>query len=113
MEKTTQKEKGGGKLLEGALLGAVLGVVAGILLAKETEGKAPVDIKKLSGDFYRYIAPKIKRLKEISEEQYNIFIAQSVENFVKIKKLSLTEEKILTAEAKRSWKRIKKQLASK
>lgn len=104
------KNKNGVKLLEGALIGAVLGVAAGMLATSETGRKMGKDIKKLSGDFYRYIAPQVKKLKKVSEAQYNAFVTESAKKYAKTKKLSLAEQKALAAEAKRSWKHIKKHL---
>ncbi len=112
-KKTINKKstrKNGGKLLGGALVGAVLGVAAGMLLAPESGKKMRKDIKKLSGDFYRYIAPQVKKLKQVGEAQYNTFIAKGAKNYAKAKRLSLSEEKMLIKEGKRSWRHIKKHL---
>ncbi len=98
------------KLLEGALVGAVLGVAAGMLLAPESGKKLREDIKKLPGDFYRYMAPRVKKLKKASEKQYDAFVSEGVKNYVKAKKLSASEEKMLKNEVKRSWTHIKKHL---
>ncbi len=103
-------KKNGGKLLGGALIGAVLGAAAGMLLAPESGKKMRRDIKRLSGDFYRYIAPQVKKLKRVSEAQYNTFVAKGAKNYAKAKRLSLSEEKILIKEGKRSWRHIKKHL---
>lgn len=103
-------KKNGARFLGDALIGAVLGVVAGILLAPKSGKKMQRDVKKLSGDFYRYIAPQANKLKRIGETQYNEFVAKSVKNYAKLKQLSLAEEKMLITEAKRSWKHIKKHL---
>ncbi|MDO8516232.1 MAG: YtxH domain-containing protein [bacterium] len=105
-------KKNGGKLfaLEGALIGAVLGVAAGLLLAPSSGKKLRKDIKNRTADFYRYLAPQVKKLKRVSEAQYHAFVAQGVKNFAKAKKLSLAEEKMLAAEAKRSWGHFKKHL---
>ena len=68
------------------------------------------DIKKLSGDFYRHIAPQVKKMKNVGEAQFNAFVAKGAKNFAKAKKLSLAEQKMLAAEARRSWGHIKKHL---
>lgn len=106
----TVKNKGNGKLLGGALVGAVLGVAAGILLAPESGKKVRKDIKKLSGDFYQYIAPQLKNLKQVGSAQYHAFVAKSAKEYSKIKQLSLEEQGLLLAEAKRSWTHIREQL---
>ncbi len=107
--------KNKGKLLEGALIGAVLGVASGMYLASESgrkmEKKAGKNIKKLSGDFYRYIVPQIKKMKRMGEAEFNTLVQDGAKKFAKAKKLSLKEEKMLTVEAKRSWKHIKKHLS--
>lgn len=98
------------KLLEGALVGAVLGVAAGMLLSPESGKKLREDIKKLPGDFYRYMAPRVKKLKKVGEKQYDAFVDEGVKNYVKAKKLSVSEEKMLKNETRRFWKNIKKHL---
>ncbi len=103
-------KKNGGKLLAGALVGAALGVGAGLLLASESGKKIRGGIKKLSGEFYHYMIPQIKKLRRVGEAQYHEFMAEGVKNFSKAKKLSLAEGKMLTSEAKRSWGHIKKHL---
>jgi len=98
------------RLLEGGLIGAVLGIATGLLIAPKSGKNLREDIKKIPGDFYKYITPQIKKLKEMGEEQYNNFIDEGVKKYVKIKKLTQDEEKILKKEAKSSWKHIKKHL---
>ncbi|MCR4328906.1 MAG: YtxH domain-containing protein [Patescibacteria group bacterium] len=103
-------KKNGEMMLGGALVGAVLGVAAGVLLAPESGKKMRRDIRKLSGDFYRYLAPQIKRLKKVSETQYHAFVTEGVKKYADAKKLSLAEVKIIASEAKRSWGHMKKNL---
>ncbi len=100
----------GGRILEGTLVGAVLGIAAGMLLAPESGKKMRKDIKKLYGDFYRYIAPKVKKLERMGETEYHAFVAEGIKKYAKAKRLSLEEEKMLAKEAKRSWGHIKKHL---
>ncbi|MDP2668230.1 MAG: YtxH domain-containing protein [bacterium] len=106
--------KNKGKLIEGALIGAVLGVAAGMFLMSETgkklEKKAGKNIKKLSGEFYRYIASEAKKLKHVGQAEFNSLVQEGAKRFAKAKKLSLAEEKILVAGAKRSWHQLKKHL---
>ena len=99
-----------GKVIGGALAGAALGVAGGMLLESESGKKVREDIKKLSGDFYSHIAPKVKKLKKVSEEQYHDLMVEGAKNYTKAKKLSLAEQEMLTAHAKRSWKHLKKHL---
>jgi gas vesicle protein len=110
MKKKIIKDKIGGKLLGGALIGTALGVVAGILVASDSGKKIGKDLKRLSGEFYRYIAPQLKKMRQVGEVEYRALIARSVDNFVKTKKVSISEGKILAQEARRSWSHIKKNL---
>lgn len=103
-------KKIGGKVLGGALVGAVLGVAAGMLLAPESGKKVRGDIKRLSGDFYRYIAPRVKKLKQLGEAEFRAFVDKGAKQYAEAKKLSRAEEKMLAMEAKRSWGHIKKHL---
>jgi gas vesicle protein len=105
----TAKNSGGGAL-KGTLVGAVLGVAAGMLLAPESGKKMRGDIKQMSGDFYRHIMPRVKKLRKVGEDQYNALIAEGAKSYAKAKDLSLLEEKVLAAEAKRSWKHLKRHL---
>lgn len=100
-----------GKLLEGALVGAALGVAAGILLTSKSGKKMQNDIKKLSADFYHYLTPQVKKLKQVGEAQFNAFVAEGVKKYAKVKKLSLAQEKVLAKEAKHSWSQVKKHLS--
>lgn len=101
---------GSGKMLEGALVGAVLGVAAGLLITSEPGKKMRKDIKKLSGDFYNYLAPQVKKLKKVGEAQYGAFVDEGVKHYARAKRLSIEEQKILAKEAKKSWGHIKKHL---
>ncbi len=108
VNKKSAKKKGGG-LLAGALVGGALGVVAG-MLESESGQKMQKNFMKLSGDFLNYIAPQIKKMKEVGEPEYEAFVAEKAKSYAKAKKLSLAEAKILAAKAKHSWKHIKKHL---
>lgn len=102
-----------GKFLEGALVGAALGVAAEMLIASASGKKMRKDIKKLPGNFYRYISPQLKKVKRISGAQYDALVAKAVKKYAKTKRLSLAEEKKLVTEAKHSWGQIKKHLRQK
>lgn len=110
--KNTQKKEG--KFLKGTMVGMVLGVLASVLITSESGKKMRKemgrDMKKLSGDFYRYMTPQVKKFKRVGEAQYNTFVDENVKKYARIKKLSLSEEKRLVREAKRSWKHIQKHL---
>lgn len=102
------------KIFKGALVGATLAVVAGVLLSsdegKKMSKKIAKNTKKLSADFYNYITPQIKELKQLGEVEYTELVSEGIKKYAKIKKLSLREKKILSKEAENSWKHIKKQL---
>ncbi len=107
-----QKKNGskGRNVLEGALVGAILGVAAGMLMAPETGKKLRTDLKKRSADFYRYLAPRVKKLRQIGEERYNAFVDEVAQEYAKAKQLSTSDSRALAVEAKRSWKAIKKEV---
>lgn len=111
-KKSEAKKGNGGVLLEGALVGAALGVAAGLLLAPESGKKMRKDIKRLSGDFYQYLAPQVKKLKQVGETEYHALVAKGAEQYAKAKKLSLGDGtvKTLVAEAKRSWGHLRKHM---
>ena len=98
------------KILEGTLVGVALGVAAGVLLAPNSGKKTREYLKNLSGDFYNYITPKIKKLKKISEAEYNLLVAKGMKRYAKAKLLSLPEQKVILGEAKSFWEQIKRHI---
>lgn len=96
------------KIAEGALIGAALGFAAGMLLAPESGKDLRKDIKKKSADFYKFAAPKIKKMKKMTEEGYHNFIVKTAEAYSKTKKLSAEEKAALIKTARNSWKHFKK-----
>lgn len=104
------KKSSGGKILEGALVGAALGVAAGMLFAPKSGKKIRKNIKSISADFYRKVAPRVKKLRKVGEKQLHAFAAKSVRQYARAKRLSAAEERALMAEAKRSWRHVKKYL---
>ena len=56
------------KIMGGALIGAVLGIAAGMLMAPKKGKELRKDVKKISADFYKSIAPKLKKIKKFSEK---------------------------------------------
>ncbi len=106
MKKSTKSH-----LIEGALVGAVLGVVAGLALAPETGKELRADVTKRLNEFYAYLAPKLKKLKKMGEEDFQEFVVEAAKTYTKAKKLSAEESASLVSEAKKSWKHIKKNLA--
>lgn len=98
------------KLLEGALAGAALGAAAGLLLAPESGKKLRSDIKKKSADFYRHLAPQLKKMGKIGEKEYQAAVKKAMASYGKAKKLSAKEMADLIKEAYASWKELKKHL---
>jgi len=95
-------------ILAGALAGAALGVAAGLLLAPKSGKGLRRDIKSSVADFYKYAAPQLKKLKNVSKEQYEAFALKAVKNYAKAKRLSATEEKALLKQAKGTWSHLKR-----
>src|SRR3989339_237901 len=96
------------KVFEGALVGAAIGMLAGVLLAPESGKAVRNDIHKLSGDFYKYVATQVKKIKAVGEDQYGEFVNKWAKSYAKANKLSADEEAALIDGAKHSWKQIKK-----
>lgn len=99
----------GVRLLGGVVTGVALGVATGILLAPESGKKVRKDIKKMSGDFYQYLAPRIEKIRHIGKAQYQAFITGGAKEYARLKNLSLDEQNLLLAEAKRSWRYVREQ----
>jgi len=95
-------------LLEGAVIGTALGVTAGLFLASKKGKQLQKDIKQKVIGFYAYVAPKLKKIKKLGEKEYIAFVENAAKNYSKAKKFSAAETKILMAEAKKTWKHLKK-----
>lgn len=108
--KKTFPKKSSNKLsiLEGAFVGVALGVAAGLFLSSKKGKKMQKDVTQTAAEFYAYIAPKLKRMKRLGEKEYFVFVESAAKNFAKAKKLSAGELEILTADAKKVWKHLKK-----
>ncbi|HUZ92380.1 MAG TPA: hypothetical protein VNG29_00070, partial [Candidatus Paceibacterota bacterium] len=105
-----KKNNNGAKIVEGALVGAALAVAAGMFLKSKAGRKAERKTKVATAKFYRQISPEVKKLRSVGEKQLHAFAAKNAKNFAKAKKLSAAEERALTAEAKHSWRHVKKYL---
>ena len=97
-------------VLGGALIGSALGMVAGMLLVAKPGQKLRAGIKSSAADFYKYLAPKIKRLKTVGEKEYDEFIDTAVKAYGKAKKLSARDMQELKHNAKVFWKTFKKNI---
>jgi gas vesicle protein len=98
------------KFLEGAVAGVALGVAASMFLNSK-KGK---EFKKYAGDemagFYKYIAPKIKKIEKMGEKEYKFFMKNAAEQYAKAKKMSEDKAKELIKDAQQSWKHFSKHL---
>ena len=79
------------KLLEGALVGAALGAAAGLLLAPESGKDLRKDLKRKSAEFYRHLAPELKKVKKMGEKEYQAAVKKAMATYSKAKKLSADE----------------------
>lgn len=98
------------KLLEGALVGAALGAAAGLLLAPESGKALRRNAKRKTAEFYKQLAPQLKRMKKMGEKEYKAAVHTAMAGYKKAKKLSEKEARELTQEAHASWKELKKHL---
>ena len=104
------KKKTGYLWLSGALIGAALGVAAGILSESKFGKGLGKKAKHASVDFYRHIAPRLKKAKKMGEAEYKIFVGEAVKRYAKDKKISGQELKHLVRETQASWKHLKNNL---
>jgi len=98
------------KFLSGALVGAALGVAAGIFANSKTGKQMQKDAKDKMAEFYASLAPKIKKAKEIGEQEYKIFINKALADYNKDGKFDAEDLKHLAKQAHTSWKHLKKHL---
>ncbi len=108
MKKTNNKKSS--KFLSGALIGAALGVAAGIFAASKTGKEMEGEVKDKMEDFYKTIAPKIKKAKKMGEKEYKEFIGKALVNYNKTGKFSQQDLENIAKEAHASWKHLKKHL---
>lgn len=108
MKKVVQKNKTGRHLLEGALAGIALAVAAGIFSQTKTGKKVVKDVRDKSADFYKFLAPQLKKAKEMSQDQYHKIIDAALVKYGKTKKLSKADVKELSESAYKSWEHLKK-----
>jgi len=107
-----EKNNSSVKFLEGAVVGLVLGVAANMFLSSKTGKKMKEDIKESMADFYKYIAPKIEKIKKMSEGEYKEFMKTAVIQYGKAKKLSQEKIKQIMQEAQKSWDNFSEKLQS-
>lgn len=94
------------KFIGGAVVGTALGIAAGLFLSSKKGKEMTSKAKEKLSDFYVYISPELKKIKEMGEREYNEFIEKAGEKYSKAKKLTEKEAKELIKEAKSAWKQI-------
>ena len=102
------KKKNVIKSIEAGLVSAALGIAAGIALAPESGKKFKSDVKKKSDEFEVYLAPRLKKMKKIGKQEYDLFVKEAVKTYAEMKNLSKKEKSGLVSNARKSWKKIKK-----
>jgi len=111
MKKTNKKNnKQSSHFLSGALIGATLAVAAGIFATSKTGKQMTKEVKSKSVEFYKYLAPQLKKAKEMGEKEYKEFINKALTNYNKNKKFNKEDLEGLAKEAYASWKHFKKHL---
>lgn len=96
-------KKQSNKFLSGAVVGAVLGVVSGILLAPQAGKKTRDEISEKSGQFYKYIAPTVKKMGKMGKKEYENIVEDMAKIYGKARKMSAPEVKGLVNSAKKHW----------
>ncbi len=92
------------KFLEGAVAGVALGIAASMFLSSKKGKKLKEDMGSVLADFYKSIAPKIKKIEKMGEKEYKEFMKNAAERYAKTKKVSAAVAKDLVKDAQQSWK---------
>jgi gas vesicle protein len=98
------------KFLEGTVVGITLGVAASIFLALKKGKISEEDIVDVTADFFKYISPKVKKVKKMGEKQYKLFMKNAVKQYAKTKKISDDKARQLMENAQQSWKHFSSHL---
>jgi len=98
------------KFLEGTVVGIALGVAASVYLALKKGKISKEDIADVTADFYKYISPKVKKIKKMGEKEYKLFMKKAAVEYVKAKKISDAKAKQLIKETQQSWKHFSSHL---
>jgi gas vesicle protein len=92
------------KFLQGTVIGLALGVAASIYLGLKKGKIVKEDIADIMADFYKDIAPKLKKINKMGEKEYKLFMEKAAVQYAKTKKISAKMAKQLMAETQKSWK---------
>ncbi len=103
-------KKKSSKFLSGALVGATLAVAAEIFSNSEKGQQLKKEAKDKMADFYKTVAPKIKKAKVVGEKEYKAFMEKALADYKKDGKFDAEDLKHLAKQAHASWKHLKKNL---
>jgi len=98
------------KFLEGTVVGIALGVAASVYLALKKGKISKEDIADVTADFFKYIYPKLKKIKKMGEKEYKLFMKNAAKQYIKTKKISADKAKQLIKETQQSWKHFSSHL---
>jgi gas vesicle protein len=98
------------KFLEGTAAGVALAVAASIYLASKRGQAFEENLAKVMADFYKYISPKVKKIKKMGEKEYKVFMENAVVQYARTKKVSASIAKQLVRETQQSWKHFARHL---
>ena len=101
------------KFIEGAAAGVTLGVAAALFLNSKAGKKITNDLRDHMADFYKYIAPKVKKMQKMGQAEYKAFMKSSAEQYVKARKITGDTAQDLIKEAQKSWHHFSKHLGNK
>ena len=92
------------KVLSGAVAAVAIGVAAAVFLNSKQGKQLKKELKAGLGDFYKAIAPRLKKMKKMGQEEYKEFMKTAAEQYGKAKKMAEPKIKELVKEAQDSWK---------
>ncbi len=95
--------KGITKFLRGAAAGLALGVGASIFLSTKKGKKFKKEIDGIVADFYKYTAPRLKKIGKMSQQEYEDFMEKAAVEYVKAKNISADNIDKIVKSAKNSW----------
>lgn len=76
------------KFLAGAAVGAGLGIAASKYLDSESGKKSKESLKKIFTEFYAFLGPRIKMVKNLTKAKYKEIITEAAHDYGKAKKMS-------------------------
>ena len=91
------------KFLEGAVAALALGVAAKMFLDTKKGKEIKKDVVHATADFYKYISPKIKKVKKMGEKEYKEFMKGAVGQYIKSRKITGVMAEQLVKNVQQSW----------